>query len=206
MMKFYMAPGSCTTGIHILLTELDLLFEVHMVNLPKGEHEQESYRRINPKSTIPTLILEDGQVLSDYLAISYWLAQAYPKAKLMADEPYTQARTLEHLNYIVGHLHGQGFARIFAGEKFSLGEDDLDLVNTQGRAIVEQALRLISDWLGNKKYLMGDFSIADTALFYTEFWADKLKIELPDNCMRHYDSMLSRPSVRQVLMEEGYRL
>lgn len=55
-------------------------------------------------------------------------------------------------------------------------------------------------------YAFDDFGIADAALFYVEFWADKTGIELPDNCLRHYRLMLSRPAVRRVLSEEGYRL
>ncbi len=53
---------------------------------------------------------------------------------------------------------------------------------------------------------MGAFSIADAALFYVEFWADKSNIALPDNCLAHYRLMCSRPAVKRVLMEEGYRL
>jgi glutathione S-transferase len=60
--------------------------------------------------------------------------------------------------------------------------------------------------LAGKDYVTGDFSIADAALFYVEFWADKIKLELPPNCSAHYQRMLQRPVVRQVLLEEGYRL
>ena len=31
-MKFYMTPGSCSTGIHILLEECGLVFEAYVVN------------------------------------------------------------------------------------------------------------------------------------------------------------------------------
>ena len=44
------------------------------------------------------------------------------------------------------------------------------------------------------------------ALFYVEFWADKTDIELPENCNRHYQQMLKRPAVRQVLAQESYHL
>lgn len=36
-MKFYMTPGSCTTGIHILLEEIGLVFEAYLVNLMAGD-------------------------------------------------------------------------------------------------------------------------------------------------------------------------
>ena len=35
--KFYMTPGSCSTGIHILLEECGLVFEAHIVNLLAGD-------------------------------------------------------------------------------------------------------------------------------------------------------------------------
>lgn len=38
-MKLYMTPGSCSTGIHILLEEIDRPFAAYIVNLPAGDHE-----------------------------------------------------------------------------------------------------------------------------------------------------------------------
>jgi glutathione S-transferase len=64
----------------------------------------------------------------------------------------------------------------------------------------------MNEVLANKEYVVGRFSIADAALFYVEFWADKIKLELPPNCLAHYQRMLQRRAVRQVLMEEGYRV
>jgi len=60
--------------------------------------------------------------------------------------------------------------------------------------------------LSPQGYVMDTFSIADAALFYVEFWADKTGISLPEMCLKHYLLMLQRPVVRRVLMEEGYRL
>ena len=51
-MKLYMTPGSCSTGIHIILEELDEIFEAYLVNLPAGDQFKPDYVAINPKSTI----------------------------------------------------------------------------------------------------------------------------------------------------------
>jgi glutathione S-transferase len=64
----------------------------------------------------------------------------------------------------------------------------------------------MNEVLAGKDYVVGNFSIADAALFYVEFWADKIKLDLPPNCLAHYQRMLQRPAVRQVLLEEGYHL
>jgi glutathione S-transferase len=82
-MKFYMTPGSCSTGIHILLEELGLLFEVHPVNLLAGDQNKPDYLAINPKATIPTLVRDDGSALTDFQAIAWWLARQFPKAGLL---------------------------------------------------------------------------------------------------------------------------
>ena len=53
--RFYMTPGSCSTGIHILLEELELVFEVYLVDLMKGDSRTPEYLAMNSKGTIPTL-------------------------------------------------------------------------------------------------------------------------------------------------------
>lgn len=206
MLKFYMTPGSCSTGIHILLEECEAIFEVAIVNLLAGDQNQLQYLAINPKSTIPTLQLEDGSALTDFQSIAWWLAHQYPRAGLITDDLQQQLKIIEAMNYAVATLHMQGFARVFTTEKFTPNETDHAWVKQQGHEIIKQGFGVIDGMIVEQSYITGQFSIADAALFYIEFWADKLKIELPENCRRHYQQMLQRPAVRQVLAEEGYRL
>ncbi|MCX7093217.1 MAG: glutathione S-transferase family protein [Methylobacter sp.] len=205
-MKLYLTPGSCTTGIHILMEELDLVFEAHLVNLMNGDHNTPEYLALNPKATIPTLVRNDGSALTEFQAIAYWLARSYPKAKLLPGDPDGDARVIELMDYAVGTIHGQGFARIFTTDKFALREADFEAVKAQGMDIVKRAFAIVNDSLSAQGYVIDTFSIADAALFYVEFWADKTGITLPENCLKHYRLMLERPVVKRVLMEEGYRL
>lgn len=205
-MKFYLTPGSCSTGIHILLEELDLVFEAYLVNLIAGDQHQADYLAINPKASIPTLVRNDGNALTEFQAIAYWLARTYPKGKLLPGDPDGDAKAIEWMDYAVGTLHGQGFARIFTTEKFTPNPADHEAVKAQGLAIVDKGFAIINDQLPASGYALGTFSIADAALFYNEFWADKTGVDLPENCLAHYRLMLSRPAVKRVLMEEGYRV
>ncbi|MDD5580973.1 MAG: glutathione S-transferase N-terminal domain-containing protein [Methylobacter sp.] len=205
-MKFYLTPGSCSTGLHILLEELELVFEAHLVNLLAGDQNKPDYLAINPKATIPTLVRNDGAALTEFQAIAYWLARSYPKAKLLPGDPDGDARVIELMDYVVGTLHGQGFARIFTTDRFAINEADFEAVKAHGLDIVKRGFSIINDALPLQGYAMNTFTIADAALFYVEFWADKTGIFLPENCLKHYRLMLERPVVRRVLMEEGYRL
>jgi len=205
-MKLYMTPGSCSTGIHILLEELELVFEAYPVNLMAGDHTAPEYLAVNPKASIPTLVRNDGSALTEFQAIAYWLARSYPKAKLLPDYPEGDARAIELMDYVVGTIHGQGFARIFTTDKFTANAADVEAVQAQGLDIVKRAFTVVNDSLPLQSYALGAFSIADAALFYVEFWADKTGVALPEYCLNHYRLMLTRPAVRRVLMEEGYRV
>lgn len=204
-MKFYMTPGSCSTGIHILLEELELPFEAYIVNLPAGDHLKPGYLAINPKSTIPALMRDDGSALTEFQAIAYWLARKYPKARLLPGDPDGDARVIEAMDYIVGTIHGQGYTRIFTTATFTPNEADHEAVKARGREIVARGFAIINDTLAGKPYVADSFSIADAALFYVEFWADKIGIALLEHCRTHYRNMLDRPVVQRVLREEGYR-
>ena len=184
-MKFHMTPGSCSTGIHILLEELELPFEVYLVNLMAGDQFQPEYLAINPKSTIPTLVRDDGTAITEFQAIAWWLARRYPKAKLLPEDIDGETRVIEALDYVVGTIHGQGYTRIFTTANYSNNEAEFEAIQARGREIVTKGFAVMNDLLAGKDYVAGNFSIADAALFYVEFWADKIKLELPPNCRAH---------------------
>ena len=213
LLKFYMTPGSCSTGIHILLEELELPFEVTVLNLPAGDHRQPAYRVINPKGTIPALMLTDGRVLTEFQAIAYWLAAAHPKAGLLPQEPAQAAAAIEMMDYVVGTVHGHGYTRIFTTDQYlPEGLDEAErarwqeAVQAKGREIVGQAFTVIEARLNDDGHVAGPrFSVADAAFFYVAFWADKLGLSMPPRCTALYQRLRARPVVRRVLMEEGYR-
>lgn len=204
-MKFYMTPGSCSTGIHILLEEIGLVFEAYIVNLVKGDHLKPEYLAINPNGVVPTLVRDDGVALTDFVAIATWLADAYPRRRLLPQDSQAAEAALANLTFYTRHIHGEGFRRVFTPERYAGARRDIESVKAEGREIAAMAFDVVDDELAGKEYVAGEFSIADAALFYVEFWADKTKMELPPNCLAHYRRMLARPAVRQVLAEEGYR-
>ena len=203
-MKLYMTPGSCSTGIHIILEELEEAFEAYIVNLPAGDQFKPDYVAINPKSTIPTLVRSDGSSLTEVPAIAYWLGRSRPRAALWPEDIEKSCRLIEAMAYVVGTIHGQGFARIFATHSFARSPLDHDSVRELGRDIVEKGFAILSEALGVKAYLAGEYSVGDPILFYVEFWADKTGMALPANLAAHYRRMLARPAVHRVLREEGY--
>jgi glutathione S-transferase len=208
--KFYMTPGSCSTGIHILLETLELPFEAWIINIPAGDHLRPEYLKINPRGTIPTLVRDDGSALTDFHSIALWLAQTYPRGKLLPEDPELAKRAVELMDFALIQLHGEGFTRIFVSERYVAtgeagGAAQAD-VTSHGREVVTQAFDILEKRLPAEGYAVGpQFTIADAAIFYNEFWADKVGIPLPPKVAAHYQRVRARPIVRQVLAEEGYR-
>jgi glutathione S-transferase len=216
-MHFYMTPGSCSTGIHILLEELELPFQVTVLNLPAGQHREPAYLAVNPKGSIPALVLADGQVLTEFQAIAYWLARAHPRRQLLSDDLLQAARSIALMDHVVGTVHGAGYTRIFTTDTYLpegllQGQDEAtraqwaEAVKARGHEIVKQGFDIIEACLVDGAWASGErFGIADAAFFYVAFWADKLGLSLPPLCLALYKRLRERPVVRQVLAEEGYR-
>jgi glutathione S-transferase len=174
-LKLYMTPGSCSTGIHILLETLELPFEAWIINIPAGDNLRPEYLKINPRGTIPTLVLNDGLALTDFKSIALWLAETYPRGKLLPEDPALAQRAIDLLDFALIQLHGEGFTRIFTTERYisssEAGQGHLkDDVAAHGREIVTQAFGILEKRLPTEGYAVGpQFSIADAALFYNEF-------------------------------------
>lgn len=202
-MKLYYAPGACSIGIHVLLEEIGKPYEIERVNLQQGEHFKPPFAAVNPKSKVPTLAKDDGSILTEYPAIAYWLAKTNPFADLLPDDIDAQARVLELMDYVVATIHMQGFGRQFRAGNFTPNAVDEEAVKARGREIVERGFALIDAALEGKEYAVGKFSIADTAIFYVEFWSKRVGTTLPANCAAHLQRMLGRPAVQRVLQQEG---
>ncbi len=203
-MKLMYSPGACSVGIHVLLEEIGKPYEAQLVNLREGGQFKPEFTAVNPKSKVPTLVRDDGSVLTEFPAIAYWLARTNPDKKLLSDDVEAQTRAFEALDYCVSTVHMQGFSRLFRASNYTPNPADEDKVKERGKELVEKGFVVMDKALAGKDYLAGSFSIADSALFYTEFWgAKRMNMKLPSNCEAHLNRMLARPAVQRVMQQEG---
>lgn len=204
MMKLYYAPGACSLGIHVLLEESGAPYEAELLNLREGAQFKPEFTAINAKSKVPTLVRDDGAVVTEFPAIAYWIAAKFPAAKLMPATAEDQARALEVTDYAVATMHMQGFSRMFRPANFAPSEGDHETVTARGKEIFTKGLAWLDQALAGKDYVSGTFSFGDAAPFYVAFWGkERLKLDLPPNVAAFYDRMLARPAVKKVMADEG---
>jgi len=116
-LKLYFSPGACSFVPHVLLQSAGEAFEPIMVKLHKGEQNGEEYKAINPRGQVPVLV-DNGQVITQIVAIILYLDQKFPEAKFLPTEPVARAKALEVLAWMNNTVHPT-FTHIFMPHKFS---------------------------------------------------------------------------------------
>lgn len=203
-MKLYYSPNACSLGIHFLLREIGKPFTLQKIDFGTAEQYGPAFVALNPKSKVPVLERDDGTVITEFPAIAFYLARANPEAKLLPADVDGEARALEILDYLIATVHMRGFTRIFRPGNFSPTPEDKDKVIAAGRDFIENGFKLLEPVLGDKPYILGDFSIVEGALFFLEHWAvNRAGIALPTIFQAHLDRLLARPAAQATLAAEG---
>jgi maleylacetoacetate isomerase len=84
--------GSSPFRLRIALNLKGLPYDAVPVHLGKNEHQRPEFGAVNPQQLLPALELDDGQVLTQSLAIMEYLEEKYPKPALLPKDPYGRAR------------------------------------------------------------------------------------------------------------------
>ena len=116
-LKLYFAPGACSFVPHCMLQRAGAEYEPIMVKLHKGEQHEADYQAINPRGQVPVLV-DDGQVVTQILAIVLHLDQKFPAAQFLPTSPMARAKAIETLAWMNNTVHPT-FTHIFMPQKFS---------------------------------------------------------------------------------------
>lgn len=195
-MKLYYAPGACSLADHVALIEAGLPFETEKVDLKTKRTETDAdYMSINPKGYVPALELDDGQLLTENIAVLSYIADR--SGKLMPADGMPRWRVLEATAFVSTELH-KNFKPFFTP-----GANDAQ--KDEARAVLQKRLELLEDGLGDRAYIVGgDMTIADCYLFVILMWAkDKVGISLPTRLDDYYARLKERPAVKKALRDEG---
>ena len=130
MITLYYHPGNASLAPHVLLHEIGVPFQLHLVDRSAGEHKSPAYLRLNPNGQIPVLV--DGDlVLYEAAAICLHLADTHPDAQLApALGPAERAQLYKWLMWLTNTMQAT-LMHYFYGERL------LDSGNTEASAQVK---------------------------------------------------------------------
>lgn len=192
-MKLFYAPGACSMATHFALHEAGAAFDVEKVDLKtRLAASGADYTAINPKGYVPVLVLDNGEPLTENIAILDYLAGVYPQLGL--EGALGRTRLVEALAFISTEIH-KGFKPFFAGGT------DTDKANA-GTNITKRMTYLADRVKG--EYLFGNSpTVADFYLLVTMLWAERFGVTIPPALVTVATNLKARPAVRKALGEEG---
>jgi len=194
-MKLYYTPIACSLADHIALIEAGAAFDRERVDLKtKRTASGEALVDIAGKSYVPVLVLDDGEVLTENIAVLDWIAARYPALGVAGAMGRT--RLLEALTFISTEIH-----RAF--KPFWHASSDAE--KARAARTVLGHLQYFADRLGGD-YLFGpNPTVADCYLFVMLLWARRFEVAVPEPLARLRDRMLERPAVQAAMAFEGLR-
>ncbi|QAY78944.1 glutathione binding-like protein [Sphingosinicella sp. BN140058] len=195
-MKLYYAPGACSLSGRISLHEAGLRAAFEKVDIQtKITEEGYDYRAINPKGYVPLLVLDDGQTVTENIAILELIADRQPT--LAPGGPLGRTRLIEMLSWLSTELHA-------AFKPFWHSQDETERAEASGA--VAERLDLISEHI-NELYLFGPrFTVADAYLFVMLRWAIAFGVPMSPQMLGYFERVVERETVRRALAEEGLGL
>src|ERR1700742_365933 len=167
-LQLYSLPTPNGVKASIMLEEIGLPYEVHLINFGKGDQHTPEFLSLNPNGKIPAILDPDGPggeplPLFESGAILQYLAEK--TGKFLPADAARRYQTLEWLHFQMGGLgpmFGQlGFFHKFAGKDY---EDK----RPRDRYVAEsrRLLSVVNQQLATRAWIMGDdYSIADIAIF-----------------------------------------
>jgi glutathione S-transferase len=196
-MKLYFTSGACSMASNIALREAGIPFEMSKVDKRTKRVDGVEFVTINPKGYVPALRLDDGQVLTENVAVLQYIADLNPAAKLAPPAGTMERyRLQEWLSFINSEVH-KAFTPLFSPEA-------TEETKTYARNNLAKRLAYLEGALGDNKYLMGDqFTVADAYLFTVLGWGAHVGVDIGPKLKSYVDRVRARPHVIEAMTAEG---
>ncbi len=202
-MKLYIDAGRAPNPrrVRIFLAEKGVTIPTEAVDLGAMAHRLAAYSAINPMQRLPALVLDDGTVIAESIAISRYIEALHPAPPLFGEDAREQAlvemwqRRVEfHLltcvSQVFRHLH-PAMATMEVPQVAAWGEAN--------KPRVQDFLTFLDGELKGRAFVAGPrFSIADITAVVAIDFMKPAKLAVPEaltNLRRWHGEVSARPSV-----------
>jgi glutathione S-transferase len=200
-MKLYdskLAPNPRRT--RIFLAEKGITLPVEQVDIGAKEHKTTEYSAINPLQRMPALVLDDGTVITESIAICRYFEMLQPEPPLFGVGP-KEAATVEMWNRRAEMNLLASVAAVFRHSHPAMKELEVPQVSAwadANRPRVTSFLELLDHELGKRRFIAGErYTVADITMLVAVDFMRPARLVLPNNAlnvMRWHAEVSARPS------------
>jgi maleylacetoacetate isomerase/maleylpyruvate isomerase len=172
--------SSAAFRVRIALNLKGLRYDQEPVSLPKAAHRKPEYAALNPQALVPTLE-EDGQLLTQSLAIIEYLEEKQPSPPLLPKDLAGRARVRSLSQLVACEIHPLNNLRALNYLRKSLGQTD-EAANAWYHHWIADGFQKLEAELARgrtSRYSHGDApTMADCCLVPQVFNAQRYKCDL----------------------------
>jgi len=204
MHTLFYSPGAASLVVHWMLIELDLPYELKLLDFESKQQKSPDYLKLNPSGLVPTLVI-DGEAFTESVALLMHLADLKPSKGFAPPMGSPErARYYQWLLYLASMV--QPMFRNWYYPAEAAGDANVDVVKDSAHKRIDACWHTIDDHLAkNGPWLLGDrISAADFHLTMLMRWSRNLPRQATEwpNLARMATAMKARPSFKRLYEEE----
>jgi GST-like protein len=204
LLQLYSFPTPNGVKVSIMLEEIGLPYEAHLVTLGDADVKSPEFLALNPNNKIPAIIDPNGAggetvTLFESGAILIYLAEK--SGKLIGTTPAEKYQAIQWVMFQMGGV-GPMFGQLGYFTKFAGAEIEDPRPRERFRAEAKRLLSVLEKQLEGREWITGSYSIADIAiapwLNALEYYQTKELVgwaEYP-NVNAYLERFLARPAVQ----------
>jgi GST-like protein len=199
MIELYTWPTPNGHKVHIMLEETGLKYNIHPIDIQRGDQFQPDFLKISPNNKMPAIVDTDGpggKPISIFESGAILMYLAEKTGKFMPKDMAGKYEVVQWLMFQmggIGPMLGQAHHfRGYAPEKIQYAIDRY--TNEAGRLY-----RVVNKRLADRDYMAGEYSIADMAIYpWLQGWERQgQKLEDYPNIARWFKAIGDRPAVQR---------
>ena len=200
MIQLYTAATPNGHKISVLLEELGVDYNVHVIDFDKNEQKSKKFLNINPNGRIPAIVDTEADADGDEFAvfesgaIMIYLADKY--GQFLPSETKARSQVIQWLMFQMGGVGPMmGQANVF----YRYFPEKIPAAIERYQKEVKRLFSVLDTHLADSSYLAGDYSIADMANWcwvHTHEWSG-VDIEPYKHLKRWVAEIATRPAVQK---------
>jgi glutathione S-transferase len=197
-MDLYFSPLACSMASRITLYEAGASARfIQVDSKTKRTLDGDDFLAVNPLGLVPTLRTDDGEILTENVAILQYIADRLANAQLAPPGGMARYRLQQWLAFVTSELHQGLFHALFDPKMPADGK-------ARTLETGETRLAYLDKYLAGREFLLDRFSIADAYLFTVLNWNIATPVELKKwpAVETYYNRLKQRPSIERALKEE----
>lgn len=171
-MILYTITGSCSDAVAALCTHLNLPVETR----ERRDHDA-ALSAVNPSRTVPTLVAEDGLVLTETTAILNHLARSFA-CELLGRNPSKRAQNEELLSFLSTSVYGAFLLR-FRPDRSADDSEAQAAIRAKSEEEIAKALDVLETKVSPEAFALGEnLTSSDFFMLVMLNWADRIDAAL----------------------------